>query len=94
VRRIAIVVSLVVIAAALWYFRPWDPHMSAGAVERAMGDGRQGTEVDCSRSDFNDGSLNIHDVDYACVTHDHGTEYHIWVGTDWHHITERAGWGP
>ena len=64
-----------------------------GEVERAVRDDLPRAEVDCSRSDTNDSSLQMNDVDYACVV-DYGLEEsRVWVGTDWDRITERGGWG-
>jgi hypothetical protein len=93
VRRVVVLAALVLVGAALYYFRPWDPHLSAGEVERAVADDRPGVEVECNRSDTNDGSLQMNDVDYACVVDDGREKRRIWVGTDSDRITERDGWG-
>jgi hypothetical protein len=93
VRRLLLLTALVVTAAALLYSRPWDPHMAAGEVERAVRGDRRGVEVDCDRTDTDDSSLQMNDVDYACLVDDGREEHRIWVGTDRHDITERGGWG-
>ena len=82
--------ALVFLLVLVWYERPWEPHISAGAAERELRAVyvRNAHSVDCHRA-RNDGSIAMDDVDYACVVDvGEGEAAMWWVGSDWDHITE------
>jgi hypothetical protein len=101
VKRALLVGAVLVVLGLVIYNRPWEPHISSGAVERELlAEYATGARsADChgrwSLDSPESQGLSQDDWDYTCtVVYGPGDKLDWWIGTNWHHITEVGHEGP